>query len=78
MSAIVLTTLNARYSHTSLGLRCLQANLGELQNDSQILEFVIGENVQDMAERILTCKPSIVGIGAYIWNAAEVASYNFV
>ncbi len=73
MSAIVLTTLNARYSHTALGLRCLQANLKELKNDSQILEFVIGENVQDMAERILTCKPHIVGIGAYIWNAAEVA-----
>ena len=26
---IVLATLNARYSHPSLGLRCLLANLGE-------------------------------------------------
>ncbi|TWW09352.1 hypothetical protein E3A20_15160, partial [Planctomyces bekefii] len=31
MSRILLTTLNARYSHTSFGLRYLLANLGELQ-----------------------------------------------
>ena len=37
---IVLSTLNARYSHTSLGLRYLLANMGELQSQTQIQEQV--------------------------------------
>jgi hypothetical protein len=31
MPDIVLTTLNAKYSHAAFGLRYLFANLGELQ-----------------------------------------------
>lgn len=73
MHSIVLTTFNARYSHASLGLRCLYANLRELKPRSVIREFVINENVQQIAERILAEGPEIVGIGAYIWNATDVA-----
>jgi radical SAM superfamily enzyme YgiQ (UPF0313 family) len=72
MSTIVLTTFNARYTHTSLGLRYLFANLGDLKKDCQILEFVIGANIPECAEKILSKNPSIVGIGVYIWNALEV------
>jgi len=72
MSAIILTTFNARYTHTSLGLRYLYANLGTLQPQAQIMEFVIGANIPECAEAILAKKPRIVGIGVYIWNALEV------
>lgn len=65
---IVLTTINARYTHTSLGLRYLQANLGDLRERSTILEFVLGARTEDMLERILAARPRIVGIGVYIWN----------
>jgi hypothetical protein len=34
MTAIVLTTLNARYAHASLGLRYLRANLGDWREAS--------------------------------------------
>ena len=73
MHSIVLTTFNARYSHASLALRSLYANLHELQDQSVIREFVINENLQQITERILNEKPKIVGIGAYIWNAPDVA-----
>lgn len=73
MHPIVLTTFNARYSHASLALRYLYANLRELREQSVIREFVIGENIQQIAERILAETPKIVGIGAYIWNAADVS-----
>ena len=73
MSRIVLTSLNARYIHSALGLRSLKANLGELRKDSEIMEFVIGERPADVAERILARKPRIVGIGVSIWNALESA-----
>ena len=71
--SIVLTTLNARYSHASIGLRYLFANLKELRGDAVIREFVINENVQAIAEQILDHAPRIVGIGVYIWNASDVS-----
>lgn len=72
MTQIVLTTFNARYAHTAIGLRYLFANLKELQPKAKILEFVINSSVADAAETILALNPKIVGIGAYIWNALEV------
>ncbi|MBN2896211.1 MAG: DUF4080 domain-containing protein [Campylobacterales bacterium] len=73
MSAIVLTTLNARYAHSALALRYLYANLKELQTESRIMEFVIDANPQSVAEELLTCKPRIIGLSVYIWNALQIA-----
>jgi radical SAM superfamily enzyme YgiQ (UPF0313 family) len=70
---IVLTTLNGRYTHSSIALRYLYANLHELQEKSVIEEFVINEREQDLAAKILAHKPKIVGIGVYIWNASDVS-----
>ena len=71
MPAIVLATLNARYSHASMGLRCLRANLGELRERSVLREFVIGDNPEQIVERILADEPTIVGFGVYIWNLRQ-------
>ena len=71
MTAIVLTTLNARYAHASLGLRCLRANLGDLREDSEIVEFVLGIGTEEAVERILRRAPRIVGIGVYLWNVEQ-------
>jgi radical SAM superfamily enzyme YgiQ (UPF0313 family) len=68
MSRIVLTTLNARYWHSAFGLRYLLANMGELRDDTTMLEFGIGENSLDVLSAILEHDPQIVGIGVYIWN----------
>ena len=70
MPDIVLTTLNARYSHASFGLRYLMANLGELRERAAIVEFDINQKPVDVVERILACSPRIVGMGVYIWNVA--------
>ncbi|MFZ5374161.1 MAG: B12-binding domain-containing radical SAM protein, partial [Campylobacterota bacterium] len=59
MHPIILTTLNARYAHSALGLRYLYANLRELQSDAAILEFTINEQVQSIAERLLEHSPRI-------------------
>jgi radical SAM superfamily enzyme YgiQ (UPF0313 family) len=72
MSAIILTTINARYIHASLGLRWLYANLGELQPQARIQEYTLTDQITDMAEKILDATPKVVGIGVYIWNAAQV------
>ena len=70
---IILTTLNSRFSHSSLSLRYLFANLKELKDEAKILEFVINSQNQTIVEEILEYKPKIVLISTYIWNAQDVA-----
>lgn len=71
MPRILLTTLNARYIHASMGLRYLLANMGQLQSNTQLIEFNINTRVIDITETLLKEKPDIIGIGVYIWNATE-------
>ena len=70
---ITLTTLNARYAHSAIGLRYLYANLHEFQADAQIVEFSINDAIQTIAEKLLTDSPDVIGIGVYIWNVSAVA-----
>lgn len=72
MAEIVLTTINAKYIHTAFGLRYLFANLGELKNCAEILEFDIHQKPADIAENLLDKNPKIIGIGVYIWNVRLV------
>ena len=72
---ILLTTLNARYAHASLGLRYLLANMGELRSQTHLQEFVIGAKTTDLLEKLLSWQKSdeklIIGFGVYIWNVEE-------
>lgn len=70
---ILLSTLNARYAHASLGLRYLLANMGDLQPSTRLQEFVIGARTAEIVEKLLMLKPRIVGFGVYIWNTEETA-----
>ncbi|MCW9005651.1 MAG: B12-binding domain-containing radical SAM protein, partial [Gammaproteobacteria bacterium] len=69
--SIILTTLNARYIHSSLGLRYLMANMGELEKDTQLLEYNINSRPLDIAEDLISCLPEIIGFGVYIWNVEQ-------
>jgi len=71
MSAIVLSTINARFVHAALGLRYLRANMGALRDETRIVEFVLGDRPADMAEKLLALQPRIIGLGVYIWNVEE-------
>ncbi|NVJ51821.1 MAG: DUF4080 domain-containing protein [Gammaproteobacteria bacterium] len=71
MKNILLTTLNAKYIHASLGLRYLYANLGELQAQCELVEYTIKTRAIDIVESILNKEPKIVGFGVYIWNIEE-------
>jgi hypothetical protein len=70
MPAILLTTLNARWSHAALGLRYLRANLAELRDDSEIVEYTIRRPVAEIVADLVARAPRIVGFGVYIWNVA--------
>jgi len=73
MKKIILTTLNSRFTHTSIALRYLYANLKELQESATILEFSINDSISSIAEKLLLQNPDIIGIGVYIWNVSQVS-----
>ena len=71
MPSIVLATLNARYTHASLGLRCLIANMGGLKDQTQLREFTIRRAPEEIAAELLAQNPRIIGFGVYIWNTVQ-------
>ncbi len=71
MPSIILSTLNARYIHSAFGLRYLMANLGDLQPDTQIKEYVIQDRPIDIVEDLLQVNPRIIGLGVYLWNIEQ-------
>ncbi|MEC0213867.1 DUF4080 domain-containing protein [Paenibacillus ehimensis] len=71
MKNIVLSTLNAKYIHTSLALRYLKAFS---QNDFpgiQIAEYTIKDPAMNIVSDIYQRKPEVVGFSCYIWNIEE-------
>ena len=74
--AVVLATLNAKYIHASLGLRCLLANMDlhggpGLRAQTVLREFVIGQRATQIVEDLLALNPRVLGLGVYIWNVVE-------
>ena len=68
---VVLTTLNAKFIHTSLALRCLKAYSEAKFNDIEIVEFTIKDPAMNIVTDIYSRKPDVVGFSCYIWNIEE-------
>lgn len=78
---IVLCTLNARYVHASLGLRCLLANMGDLRTCTALREFTIARAPLEVAQELLAllgpaqpAQAQVVGFGVYIWNVVATGA----
>lgn len=69
---IILTTFNARYSHTAFGLRWMWSNLGGVQERAAIREFNLSQPPLNIVEALLAENPRIIGFGVYIWNVEAV------
>ncbi|NCA69496.1 MAG: DUF4080 domain-containing protein [Sphingobacteriia bacterium] len=69
---IVLATLNARYAHTSLALRALRANLGELREVCALRELVIGVSPETAVEQWLAGRPRLVALSVSVWNVVPL------
>ena len=65
---IILTTANARYTHTAFGLKRLWQSSGRLQEQTRIVEFTVRDNPHEIARTLLALNPRIIGFGVYIWN----------
>jgi len=65
---IVLTTINAKWTHPSLALRLLKANLGSLEPQCEIIEFALRQPLREKTEPLFAMRPRILGVSVSIWN----------
>jgi len=68
LSGIVLTTINAKWTHPSLALRLLKANLGSLETQCEIMEFALRQPLCEKTAPLLAAHPRILGVSVSIWN----------
>ncbi|MFZ2971909.1 MAG: DUF4080 domain-containing protein [Ferribacterium limneticum] len=76
LPAIILSTLNAKYIHASLGLRYLLANMERhggagLRERTILREFTIARPVTEIVAALLAEEPQVIGFGVYIWNVVQ-------
>jgi anaerobic magnesium-protoporphyrin IX monomethyl ester cyclase len=67
---IVVSTLNAKYIHTSLALRYLKA-FSEKDFDIEIAEYTIKDPVMHVVSDLFQKQPDVLGFSCYIWNIEE-------
>ena len=70
MMKIILTTLNAKYIHTSLSIRYLKA-YAEPDFSVQLAEYTIKDPIMNIVGDLYAKKPDVVGFSCYIWNIEE-------
>lgn len=69
----ILTTLNAKYIHTSLALRWLYVANKE-RCDITFKEYTIKETPEHVAEELLSVGCDILGLSVYIWNVNQMGT----
>ncbi|OAX50334.1 B12-binding domain-containing radical SAM protein [Paenibacillus sp. AD87] len=67
---VILSTLNAKYIHTSLALRCLKA-YSEKDFDIELAEYTIKDPVMNIVSDLYQRGADIIGFSCYIWNIEE-------
>lgn len=66
---ILLTTLNAKFIHSSLALRCLVTACRHAGlNDVVTAEYTINQNAYDILRHIYSFHAAVIGFSCYIWN----------
>ena len=68
---ILLTTLNAKYIHSSLALRVLQAYCREDYPDIIIQEYTINDPLEQVIAGLVEDKPDLLCFSCYIWNIRQ-------
>lgn len=72
LSRVALTTLNAKFVHSSLALRCLRSAI-EDRHDVTLKEFTIHDPIEVVVSSLYELHPDVIGFSCYIWNIEETA-----
>ena len=71
MAKVVLSTLNAKYIHSSLALRYLRSAIHE-QHHVRLLEYTIHDPLDLIVADIFEEEPDVIGLSCYIWNIESI------
>lgn len=71
---ILLTSLNARWTHSSLSVYYIRSALEKAGFASEILELSINLEADDIFASIYAFKPNILAFSVYIWNSNLIKS----
>lgn len=64
----LLVSINAKYIHSNLAVRCLSAYAKKQGIDVSIAEYTINQLRDDILEHIYRQKPDLVAFSCYLWN----------
>lgn len=68
---ILLTTLNSKYTHTSLALRLISNWLNEHQHQASWAEYTINTPLYQILGDLYRQQPDVLIFSVYIWNGTE-------
>lgn len=66
---IVLTTLNAKFSHTNLAIQYIKAYSSEF--DIEIYEYNINQEIDELVRELYQTRADVLCFSTYIWNYTE-------
>ena len=66
----ILSTLNAKFIHTSLSIRYLKAYAAP-EYDIQLAEYTIKDPTMNIVSDLYGKEPDVIGFSCYIWNIEE-------
>jgi len=70
---ILLTTFNARYTHSCLALYYLKDVIPLDKYSYQLEEFTINQDLYSVIRQIYKIKPDIIALSVYVWNTDMVS-----
>lgn len=71
---VLLTTLNAKFIHSSLALAYLEKFCSSTTWEIEVKEYTINEPLEDILADMHMIKPDIVCFSCYIWNIEAILS----
>ena len=69
MKTILLTAINARYSHSNPAVHYLKSFISDMGHDVRIQDFTTRRPPEEIANEIAAQNPDVAGFSVYIWNA---------
>jgi len=69
---VLLTTMNAKFIHSSLAIRYLHYHCRSKGLDTEIREYTINNELLYILGDIHQASPDVLGLACYIWNSQAI------